>query len=238
MIGQRDYLSDNDIEAMNIRYGLKIIAIRGINLAVNELGSIEVDVIAPLDNHYYVGIWDESGTMSPPWDWVNDYSFWSGNIGSQKIALSAAQNYTFIFDVKPTTSSETFNFSLYKRGWFFFYLGIDNIEFNLTTNGLEANSLAKEGDENLLPVQYEAFQNYPNPFNPVTQIKYSIPERSEVTLKVYNVLGKEVATLVNEEKEPGYYTVDFDGSNLASGMYIYRITAGSFIETRKMILMK
>ncbi|HMU43084.1 MAG TPA: T9SS type A sorting domain-containing protein, partial [Ignavibacteriaceae bacterium] len=86
--------------------------------------------------------------------------------------------------------------------------------------------------------EFQLSNNYPNPFNPTTKIRYSIPDRSEVILKVYDILGKEVASLVNEEKEPGYYTVDFDGSNLASGMYIYRITAGNFIETRKMILMK
>ncbi len=81
-------------------------------------------------------------------------------------------------------------------------------------------------------------QNYPNPFNPTTTIQYSIPQRSNVTLKVYDVLGSEIATLVNEEKERGVYTVNFNASNMASGMYIYRITAGSFVETKKMILLR
>jgi hypothetical protein len=107
-----------------------------------------------------------------------------------------------------------------------------------TTINLIQTITSIDNRQDKLPTTFILSQNYPNPFNPITQINFSIPERSDVTLKVYDVLGKEVATLVNEEKEPGYYTVDFNGNNLASGMYIYRITAGSFVETRKMILMK
>lgn len=85
---------------------------------------------------------------------------------------------------------------------------------------------------------FELKQNYPNPFNPVTTIQYSIPQRSNVTLKVYDVLGNEIAALVNEEKDRGVYTVNFDATDLASGIYLYRIQAGSFVETRKMIYLK
>jgi probable HAF family extracellular repeat protein len=89
-----------------------------------------------------------------------------------------------------------------------------------------------------LPDNYYLAQNYPNPFNPVTTIRYSIPQRSDVTIKIFDVLGNEVTTLVNEEKERGVYTVNFDASDLASGMYLYRLQARSFVETRKMILLK
>ena len=85
---------------------------------------------------------------------------------------------------------------------------------------------------------YNLFQNYPNPFNPATIISYSIPETDLVTLKVYDVLGNEVATLVSENKPVGSYEIEFDGSELTSGVYFYRLQAGSFIETKKMILMK
>jgi len=88
-------------------------------------------------------------------------------------------------------------------------------------------------------------QNYPNPFNPETIIKYEIPERSFVTIKLFDVLGNEVATLINEEKTIGYYEVEFDATNLPSGIYFYRLQAlptgrqaGSFVETKKMVLMK
>ncbi|HEX7356731.1 MAG TPA: T9SS type A sorting domain-containing protein, partial [Ignavibacteriaceae bacterium] len=81
-------------------------------------------------------------------------------------------------------------------------------------------------------------QNYPNPFNPSTSIKYSVAERSNVSIKVYDMLGKEVANLVNTVKEAGSHEVTFNASNLASGMYVYTITAGNFTSSKKMMLMK
>ena len=88
------------------------------------------------------------------------------------------------------------------------------------------------------PVNYELSQNYPNPFNPTTVIKYSIPEDNFVTIKLYNILGKEVSTLVNDYKETGKYKVSIDGSKLSSGVYFYSIQAGDFREVKKMILQK
>lgn len=81
-------------------------------------------------------------------------------------------------------------------------------------------------------------QNYPNPFNPTTEIGYQISEVSHVTLRVYNVLGQEVATLVNEVKQPGRYEVTFDGTGLSSGVYFYRLQAGEFVDTKKLLLLK
>jgi len=85
---------------------------------------------------------------------------------------------------------------------------------------------------------YSLSNNYPNPFNPATTIKYQIPEISFVVLKVYDVLGNEITTLVNEEKSIGSYKVEFDATGLPSGTYFYRIQAGNFVETKKMVLMK
>ena len=103
----------------------------------------------------------------------------------------------------------------------------------------------KQGSlENTGPEDFILSQNYPNPFNPVTLIKYSIPSvistggRNLVTLKVFDVLGNEVATLVNEEKPAGEYVVNFDASKLSSGVYFYQLKAGSFIQTKKMILLR
>ena len=81
-------------------------------------------------------------------------------------------------------------------------------------------------------------QNYPNPFNPSTSIQYSLGNRQFVTLKVYDVLGNQVAELVNEEKSAGSYEVEFDASNLSSGLYIYKLNAGNYFSSRKMILLK
>ena len=81
-------------------------------------------------------------------------------------------------------------------------------------------------------------QNYPNPFNPTTTISFSIPSSAFTSLKVYDILGNEVATLVNEEKQAGNYELQFDASNLSSGIYLYKLQVCSFVETKKMILIK
>jgi len=89
-----------------------------------------------------------------------------------------------------------------------------------------------------LPTEYELTQNYPNPFNPSTKISWQSPVSSHQTLKVYDVLGNEVATLVNEEKPVGSYEVNFNANGLSSGIYFYKLQSGSFVETKKMILLK
>ncbi len=89
-----------------------------------------------------------------------------------------------------------------------------------------------------LPTEYVLHQNYPNPFNPTTTIKYAINEMTFVELKVYDILGNEIYLLVDEEQDIGFYNIDFNGSKLSSGIYFYRLQAGSFIETKKMVLMK
>ncbi len=88
------------------------------------------------------------------------------------------------------------------------------------------------------PVQFELAQNYPNPFNPSTTIKFSIPQSSNVTLKIFNTLGQEVSTLINQTMESGVHTINFDASQLNSGIYFYKLDAGSYSEVRKMTLIK
>jgi hypothetical protein len=110
-------------------------------------------------------------------------------------------------------------------------------------NVLGASSVVGIDDENYnLPEKYMLYQSYPNPFNPTTTIKYSIPIVEIVNLKIYDILGREVVTLVNEEKQPGEYEVKFqssiNGHQLASGVYFYQLKAGDFIQTKKMMLMK
>ena len=89
-----------------------------------------------------------------------------------------------------------------------------------------------------MPDSYSLSQNYPNPFNPATKINFAIPVSGQVTLKVYDVLGKEVATLVNDKRDAGSYSIEFNAANLPSGMYVYRIKSGNFAETRRMMLIK
>ena len=100
-----------------------------------------------------------------------------------------------------------------------------------TTTGNTSN-------DNVQPTTYKLENNYPNPFNPTTTIKYQIPELSFISLKVFDVLGNEILTLVETEKPVGTYEVEFDATNLSSGIYFYRIQAGSFVETKKMILLR
>jgi len=90
----------------------------------------------------------------------------------------------------------------------------------------------------LSPSRYSLEQNYPNPFNPITKIKFSIPDESGVNLSVYNILGELISTLVDEKLKAGYYEFNFDGTKYSSGVYFYRINAGSFVETKKMILLR
>lgn len=89
-----------------------------------------------------------------------------------------------------------------------------------------------------VPIEFSLFNNYPNPFNPETMIKYQLPKASFVKLKIYDILGREVQTLVNTEQNPGVYQVQLNGNSLSSGVYFYRIEAGNFVETKKMILLK
>jgi len=89
-----------------------------------------------------------------------------------------------------------------------------------------------------LVLNFELSQNIPNPFNPSTSISYSIPENAFVTLKIYDVLGNEVVELINEQKESGNYQIDFNASELSSGIYYYTLTAGNFTSTKKMSLIK
>ena len=89
-----------------------------------------------------------------------------------------------------------------------------------------------------IPKSFSLSQNYPNPFNPSTVINYALPKESFVTIKVYDLLGREVKTLVNENKSAGSYSINFNSANLSSGIYFYSMTAGDFVHTKKLILLK
>jgi hypothetical protein len=95
-----------------------------------------------------------------------------------------------------------------------------------------------ENNISVIPEKYSLAQNYPNPFNPVTKINFAIPKQGFVTLKVYDILGREIRSLVNEVKPAGNYSVDFNASELSSGVYFYRIESGSFTDIKRMVLIK
>jgi polyhydroxybutyrate depolymerase len=121
--------------------------------------------------------------------------------------------------------STDFIVHIFSSGHFFW---CDTLTYSLTAIENETNQ----------PIEYELKQNYPNPFNPSTKIRYSVPQSSTVVIKVFDILGNEIETLVNVEKPAGTYEVEFSAASLPTGVYFYQLQAGSFVETKKMILLR
>ena len=147
---------------------------------------------------------------------------------SYLIALDVSEN---ILNEKSTigiglkdSSYFTFNFPAKVKNNIFPFLTNENFMTGIT------------GTE--LPISYSLSQNYPNPFNPTTLINYSLPKSGFAQLKVYDMLGREVATLVNKEQSTGNYKIELNASHLTSGIYFYRLQSGSFTETKKFILLR
>ena len=119
----------------------------------------------------------------------------------------------------------------------------DNYGWAVGYNGLilrntDAGTVWVKDENNIYPTEFRLEQNYPNPFNPSTKIRYSIPQSSKVVIKLFDILGNEIETLINEEKPAGTYAVEFDAITLPSGVYFYQLRAGNFVETKKMLLLK
>ncbi len=111
-------------------------------------------------------------------------------------------------------------------------------DYDYTKISLDSITVGIRHQKHTFPEMFYLSQNYPNPFNPITTIEYSIPKQSLVTIKVFDLLGREVATLVNEEKPAGNYIVNFNGINLSTGIYFYRLEADSYIAVKKLLLLK
>jgi hypothetical protein len=116
---------------------------------------------------------------------------------------------------------------------FLFIGGLDGIQKSKISTLTGIQKLSAE-----IPIVYSLAQNYPNPFNPMTTISFSLPSKSFVSLKVFDVIGREVAMLMSQEKPAGTYNVTFDASKLPSGVYFYRLTIGDFTQVKKMLLVK
>jgi hypothetical protein len=114
----------------------------------------------------------------------------------------------------------------------------DVTEFSRTVQFRLEGTITDVVEDHGIPDEHALDQNYANPFNPATMICYAPPEESRVTLRVYSLLGEGVATLIDKVQEVGFKSVDFDATALASGAYFYRLTAGTFVETRRMVLVK
>lgn len=128
------------------------------------------------------------------------------------------------------------NDNVYTQSYFSWTINKWTYSKTLPTIPVSITGIQKAGSD--IPDNYSLEQNYPNPFNPTTTISYYIPKEAFVTLRIYDVLGKEVAEIVNRDQRAGRYQVEFNAANLSSGIYYYKIKAGSFTETKKMILLK
>jgi hypothetical protein len=158
------------------------------------------------------------GTRVELQDGGNDYhNFWSADLENEPIRIYEMSNFDELIGIMFYSHS---NFKLLPRKNTDF-VGYTDVEENVIT-----------------PEVFNLSQNYPNPFNPTTVIKYSLPEVTNVKLKVYDMLGRVVKTLINQEQSAGVYNVEFNASNLSSGVYFYRIEAGNFVATKKLLLLK
>jgi photosystem II stability/assembly factor-like uncharacterized protein len=156
------------------------------------------------------------------------------------ISADSGTTWTSFGPVTDTTSLQIQNPVLIPGRYFWTVIANDGMHAtpSLDVFAFTIYSVAEVDESGNNPNTFSLFQNYPNPFNPTTSIEYRVGSSEYVTLKVYDVLGREVATLVNEEKLPGEYEIEFDGSQLSSGIYFYKLTSGNFIETKKMIYLK
>ena len=234
------------------RYALSVPPWKFTNTGINHTVMVQHSVnpningaaLAPGD---HIGVfYDSNGTLT-----CGGYERWTG---SGNVALAA-------FGDNPTTAvkdgfagGELFTWRIWRQsdGWAFTAFasyvtpgglgGLVTDTSKFTANGITAlaslsANLTNVSEEHL-PSQIMLHQNYPNPFNPKTTITFGLPERTRVSLTIYNTLGELVGELAGGDREAGYHTVTFDAANLASGVYLYRLQAGSFVETRKLLVLR
>ncbi len=164
---------------------------------------------------------------------------------SNGISTSDGKIYIGVLGVGVYCSSD------FGETWFLYNQGFQNLFGFSLAEGIDGTIYATSGagvykstgttsvdDENLMPNSFNLKQNFPNPFNPSTSIQYTVGNKQFVSLKVYDVLGNEVATLVNEEQQAGVHSINFNSAHLSSGVYFYRLETGKFSETKSMILIK
>ncbi|MBS1492617.1 MAG: T9SS type A sorting domain-containing protein [Bacteroidetes bacterium] len=173
---------------------------------------------------------------------------WTRLVGMyQSTSLTSGSNSTPIMSTVSSTSQFTPTAAQWANKYYAMPVGTNKVRFiaksaygnnlyidNVTSGGISGISTPIS----LTPDKFELNQNYPNPFNPTTKINFSIPKQSFVTLKIYDMLGREVVTLVNQEMTPNVYSVDFNASTLASGVYFYKLQAADFTDVKRMMLVK
>ncbi len=158
---------------------------------------------------------------------------------SMKHFVNGIEEISGEVDYLPITNASTsIGTRMDQRSWFKGSIAVLKVTHGALQPENFIKNLTSVKENSFLKKNYKLKQNYPNPFNPTTRIEYTIPIGSLVSLKVYDLLGREVTTLVNEKKQAGHYNIVFNGRNLSNGTYYYRINAGDFTETKKFVLMK
>jgi hypothetical protein len=215
-----DYIPQNAVDGdYNTRWSSKFTDSQYLTVdlgAIQKFNQIRITWETAYGKEYRIEVSDDEVN----WNLIVNQSNGFGNI--EKWNVNAEGRYIRLTGTKRATE---YGYSIYEFEVF----------YDLTTD-------VQESDEGIIS-DYRLEQNYPNPFNPVTTIKYSIPSGSNhemgiVSLKIYDLLGREIATLVNENKAPGIYEIQFDGSNLSSGVYFYRLEHGRNSQVKKLILLK
>ena len=226
----------------------------GLNWTAQAVGAEPINDIEFIDSFYYLAVGGdyeygpslvETTNSGIDWDYqtLNEfgiaYSISFRTDSEAWIPLGFAQNFLKTINtgnnwslLQTPDSSELYDlvFVDYRNGW---TVGSEGRIYKYNPN-----SSIIIGSQNIFPNLFFLYQNYPNPFNPTTSINFSIPQDGLVKLVVYDVLGKEIATLVNSEQTSGTYQVTFDASKLNSGVYFYKITSGDFSDVKKMLLVK
>ncbi len=214
-------LSDGNARSTKDELMAKIIDFFGLNPIPVELTSFDADV-------------DENG-ITLKWETATE----ANNLGFDIERSTNNIRFAKIGTVKgkgTTTEAQQYSFkdADITTGKGKAYYRLKQVDFDGTSSYSEVITV----DYSIIPVEFSLSQNYPNPFNPTTTIKFGVPKEVKVVLKVYDILGKEVATIVNQKMEPGYYKYEWTGTALSSGVYFYRLDAGSFVKIKKMVLIK
>jgi photosystem II stability/assembly factor-like uncharacterized protein len=182
--------------------------------------------------------WDPSGITSKSLyciEFLDSLNGWTGGKGQIFRTSDGGENWVNVVDSLETDFNQII---ILKEDKVAYAFGDDWYRSTHTLLKADLSGITSVEDKEDKPKEFALHQNYPNPFNPTTSIEYQVTSSEKVSLIIYDILGREIKTLVNELKAPGSYEVTFDASLLSSGVYFYRLTAGEFVQTRKMLLLR
>ncbi len=237
---------NRETNVMNAMIGAEIVAQNNSSFGFDTVQYVDTAKIIDVYNRTHVGFELLSGTLNSltSFDYFDGYQkdslyyvlmthntidslFYLDTLGSVSITSQAPQT------INPGDSVIVYYGISIGDSLADIYAGLDTLKLRYTGNftGIKQNSFTT-------PVSYKLFQNYPNPFNPSTTISFNIVKQEHVSLKVYNILGEVVSTLVNELKSPGNYSIRFDAYGLSSGIYFYELNTGNYRDVKKMVILK